>query len=288
MRDVYTTITDKIIAALESGVRPWARPWQDGGIPVHPRRANGEKYRGINTVLLWIEQETKGYKSPYWVTFRQAAADGGHVRKGEKGTTVVYASAFVKDAGSDAEKKIPFLRAYTVFNVEQCEGLPEKYFPKAPTFTPKQKIEHAEAFFARLGANLSIGGDRAFYAPSLDQICIPNIDAFVSPEAYYAVKAHEFVHWTSHKTRLDRNFNSRGFGSEGYAKEELVAELGAAFLCADLGLSAEPREDHAAYIQAWLKALKNDKRLIVSAASYATKAVAYLTGKTEPEPEPEA
>lgn len=283
--DIYTQITDKIIAMLEQGVRPWNRPWEVSGMGAHPLRANGARYKGINTVMLWYAMQEQGYTSPYFITYKQALAEGGHVRKGEKGHTVVYASKFTKDAGTDAEKTIPFLKGYTVFNVAQCDGLPEKFFPKAVERTPVEKIAHAEAFFARHNANIKIGGDAAFFVPSQDYIAIPAIEAFHSPEQYYNVLAHEFGHWTGHASRLNRSFDSRGFGSEGYAKEELVAELCAAFVAAHLGLSPEPREDHASYIASWLKALRNDKRFIVSAASHATKAMEYLTGGSEPEPE---
>lgn len=278
--DIYSNITNKIITQLEQGTRPWLRPWKDGAVPVHPRRSNGEKYRGINVITLWFAAETKGYTTPYWMTFKQALDFGGHVRKGETGEKVVYASSFKKTetdkAGNEKEKNIPFLKEYTVFNAAQCEGLPERFYPKAPVFNPVEKLDHAERFFAATGALIRNGGDRAFYAPGPDVICMPAIEQFTSREAYYATLAHECIHWTSHKSRLNRDFGSTGFASEGYAKEELVAEIGAAFIAADLGLYMEPREDHAAYIASWLKALKDDKRLIVSAASHATKAADYL------------
>lgn len=286
--DLYQQVTDKIIAALEAGVRPWTQSWSNdpsavaGGLPL---RVTGQAYSGINVVLLWIAGEAAGYKSNIWMTFNQAKKLGGTVRGGEKGTTVIYANRFVKEVEDPKTKEmkkavIPFLKSYAVFNVDQIDGLPEAFLPAPadkPAVTLVERIEHAEAFFAALGATIRHGGNRAFYSPAGDFIQLPKAEQFQDIQDYYATEGHEVIHWTGHKSRLGREFGGR-FGNEAYAAEELVAELGAAFLCARLGLQAEPREDHAAYVANWLKVLKGDKRFIVTAASAATKAVEFCYG----------
>jgi antirestriction protein ArdC len=283
-QDVYTKITARIIADLEQGVRPWARPWNAGNLDgriMRPLRHNGLPYSGINVLMLWLAAEEHGFTSPTWMTFKQAIELGGHVRKGEHGSQVVYANTITKteqgDDGSDVTRNIPFLKGYTVFCVDQIDGLPDQYRARPPPkFTPVERIEHADAYFAALKAEIHYRGNRAFYSVGNDCIQIPPIETFRDAESFYATLGHECIHWTKHSSRLDRNFGSKGFGSEGYAHEELVAELGAAFLCADLELTPEIREDHAAYIATWLTALKNDKRLIVQAASHAQRATEYL------------
>ncbi|HEX5775378.1 MAG TPA: zincin-like metallopeptidase domain-containing protein [Caulobacteraceae bacterium] len=282
--DLYDTITSKIIADLEQGVRPWTKPWSAGHLAGHitrPLRHNLQPYSGVNIFLLWMEAVERGYSAPIRMTFRQALELGGHVRKGEKGSTVVYANRIKRteqdDDGRDVEREIPFLKAYTVFNVEQIEGLPTLFHAAAePRLDAAARIAHAETFFAATGADIAHGGDQAYYVPSADHVQMPPFEAFSDPEAYYATLAHELTHWTRHASRLDRDFGRLRFGDEGYAREELVAELGAAFLCADLGLSLTPREDHASYVAHWLEVLKNDKRFIVSAASHAQKACEFL------------
>ena len=286
-RDIYQTITDKVIADLERGVRPWHRPWTgDNATTSRPLRANGIPYQGINVVLLWIEASLKGYASPTWMTFKQAQAVGACVRKGEKGSMVVYANAVTKtetDAktGEDCERRIPFLKSYTVFNVAQIEGLrPMPDMPETDEnrLTEADRMKSVDAFFGMVGADLRHGGTRAFYAPALDAITMPPFAAFESVGAYYATLGHEHIHWTGHSRRLDR-LEKAPKASEPYAREELVAELGAAFLCADLGVSDEPREDHASYLASWLKVLREDKRAIVTAASAAQRAVNFLHEK---------
>ncbi len=283
--DIYQKVTDKIIADLEQGELTWLKPWSAGnmdGRVLKPLRRNGQEYSGINVLMLWGAAMEAGFCSPTWMTFKQAKELGAHVRKGERGNCVVYANTITKteeqDNGATEERKIPFMRAYTVFNVDQIEGLPESYYVKPePVIDPAQRIEHAEAFFAATGADLRHGGNRAFYCGGgSDHVQMPVFECFRSPEAYYATLAHELTHWTKHKSRLDREFGRKTWGDEGYAREELVAELGAAFLCADLGLTPEAGTDHAAYIQSWLKVLKDDKRAIFSAAAYAQKAADYL------------
>jgi len=285
-KDVYTRVTDRIIADLEQGIRPWFKPWDAGhtdGRITKPLRHNFMPYQGINVLLLWGEVIDKGYAANTWMTYRQATELGGRVRKGEHGAFVVYADRYTKNEtgenGDEVEREILFMKAYTVFNVEQIDELPEKYQAKPERKgEPLQLIENAERFFNATGATFRHGGNRASYAPGPDIIQLPLPEAFRDAQSYAATKGHELVHWTKHETRLDRDFGRQRFGDEGYAREELVAELGSAFLCADLGITPEPREDHAAYIGSWLKALQNDKRAIFQAAAYAQRAADYLHG----------
>lgn len=223
----------------------------------------------------------RGFTAPTWMTFRQALALGGHVRKGERGSTVVYANTLIRtetsEEGEDATSRIPFLKAYTVFNIDQIDDLPERYAPQSqPTINPEVRLNAAEAFFRACGADVRHGGGSAYYAPGPDFVQIPAFESFQDAQSYYATLGHEMTHWTRHSSRLDRDFGRQRHGDEGYAREELVAELGAAFICADLGLALEPREDHAAYIASWLQILRGDKRCIVSAAAHAQRAVAWL------------
>jgi antirestriction protein ArdC len=284
--DLYARVTDAIIADLERGVRPWTKPWSAEHLAGHitrPLRHNGQPYSGINIVLLWSEATTRGFNAPIWMTFRQALELGGHVRKGEHGATVVYANRFTRteagDDGRDVEREIPFLKTYTVFNVDQVEDLPGHFYAIAkPKLDPVQRIDHADAFFAATGADIRHGGDSAYYAVGSDHVQMPPFESFEDLESYYATLAHEGTHWTRHPVRLDRDFGRTRWGDDGYAREELVAELGAAFLCADLGLELTPRPDHAAYIDHWLKVLAGDKRFIFTAAAHAQRAYDYLQG----------
>jgi len=285
-KDVYQKVTDKIVADLEKGELSWLKPWSadnmDGRI-VKPLRHNGMPYNGINVLMLWGAAIEGGYCSPFWMTFKQAKEFGAHVKKGERGSLVVYANSITKteeqDDGSEEERTIPFMKGYSVFNVEQIEGLPEHFYSKPePVIDGAERISHAEAFFAATGADIRHGGNSAHYSGGSDHVQMPVFESFRSPEAYYATLAHELTHWTKHDSRLARDFGRKRWGDEGYAKEELVAELGAAFLCADLALTPEPGEDHAAYIQSWLKVLKNDKRAIFAAAAHAQRAADYLHG----------
>ena len=285
--DVYQRITDQIVHELEQGVRPWMKPWSavhaEGRVTL-PLRANGVAYRGINVLMLWSAAMAKGYGAPVWMTFKQALEFKAHVRKGEQGSLVVYADRLTRaetdaDSGEATERSIPFLKSYTVFNVAQIDGLPERFYAKpAPRGESVQRIEAAEAFFAATGTTIVHGGSRACYVTRTDNIHMPCIDCFRDAESYYATLAHEVTHWTRHPSRLAREFGRKRWGDEGYAMEELVAELGAAFLSADLALTPEVREDHAAYIASWIEVLKNDKRAIFAAASYAQRAADFLHG----------
>ena len=279
--DLYSRITRQILDQLEVGVRPWSQPWAGGALASRPLRHDGTPYRGINVLLLWAEAAARGYQAPNWMTFRQALALGGCVRKGEHGATVVYAHVPPQESStSDAEEVAPtraFLKAYTVFNVEQIEGLGSAFSPPSEVvLNPGERITAVEAFVRATGVQVGHGGGMAYYAPGPDRVQMPPFESFCDPEAYYATLAHELTHWTAHPSRLDRSFGARRHGDVGYAREELVAELGAAFLCADLGLSLEPREDHAAYIAHWIQVLKDDRRFIFSAAAHAQKAVDLL------------
>jgi len=283
--DVYERITGQIVAELEKGVRPWLKPWNAehaAGRITRPLRHNGMPYQGINVVMLWSAAVAQGFAAPIWMTFKQAKALGASVRKGEKGNLVVYASTVTRtetddETGEEEERDIPFMKGYTVFNVEQIEGLPDHFYaPAAPRLDPVQRIEHAEAFFAATGAEIRHGGNQAYYAIHQDYVQMPPFETFRDAESYYAVLGHESTHWTRHPSRLNRDFGRKRWGDEGYAMEELVAELGSAFLAADLDLTPEPREDHAAYIGSWLKVLKNDKRAIFTAASKASAAADFL------------
>jgi antirestriction protein ArdC len=288
LRDCYTRITSKIVESLEAGVRPWHRPWSGGNLEGRitlPLRHNGIPYRGINVIMLWLAAEAKGYTTPTWLTFKQASEElGGNVRKGEKGELVVYANTFKKtettETGESLEREIPFLKGYTVFNVEQCDGLPAQYCakPEPSKLTALERIDRSEQFIANTKADIRHGGNRAFYAISNDHIQMPPFETFEDQTAYYATAIHELTHWTRHETRLNRDLGRVRWGDEGYAREELVAELGAAFLCADLELTPVVREEHASYIASWIDGLKQDKRAIFSAAAHAQRAADFLHG----------
>ncbi|OYW48036.1 MAG: hypothetical protein B7Y36_08295 [Novosphingobium sp. 28-62-57] len=277
--DTYESVTNAIIARLESGVKPWAPRWITGGAGggmVMPRRHNGECYRGINVLLLWATAEDRGYRAPTWMTFKQALELGGAVRKGEKGTMIVFFKKLKiteqNEAGEDQDKQIPMLRTYFVFNVEQIDGLPAKYYPaEVELVGGKDRDEAAEAALRSCGANILERGDKAFYVPSQDYVNMPSFDRFHTASGYLATLAHELVHWTGAKHRLDRD-QKGAFGSKDYAAEELVAEIGAAFIGARLGFVGEHIDNHASYLASWLKALKNDKRAIFRAATMAQAA----------------
>ena len=284
-KDIYQRVTDQIVAELEKGVRPWLKPWNAehaAGRITRPLRANGIAYRGINVLMLWAAATERGYSAPLWLTYKQARELGGQVRKGEKGSLVVYANTITKTetdetTGEDLEREIPFMKGYTVFNAEQVDGLPAHFYAmQNPALDTVARVEKAEAFFAATGAEIQEGGNRACYNVTTDRVLMPPFVSFIEAEAYYATLAHEMTHWTRHPNRLSRDFGRKHWGDEGYAMEELVAELGAAFVCADLALTPAPREEHAAYIGSWLKALKDNKRAIFSAAAHAQRAADYL------------
>ncbi|MBE7172357.1 MAG: DUF1738 domain-containing protein [Williamsia sp.] len=283
--DIYARITQKIIDDLEKGQLTWRKPWNEGNLAgkvMRPLRWNDVPYTGINAIMLWATAAEKGYQSPYWMTFRQAADMKAHVRKGETGTHVVYADTFEKEEkesdGTVNIHKIPFLKLYTVFNASQIEGLLAGFnkLPEPVVANEEERIEEIDRFFKQTKADISTGY-KAAYNIVADRIEMPPFECFNNAAGYYATLAHEVTHWTRHPSRLNRDFNRKKFGDEGYAKEELVAELGACFLGADLGFEPVTKEDHAAYIQSWLSVLKNDTRFIIQAASCAQKAVEYIS-----------
>jgi antirestriction protein ArdC len=235
-QDVYERITSKIVADLEKGVRPWMRPWNAehaAGRITRPLRGNGVPYRGINIVMLWMQAMDRGYSAPIWMTFKQALELGAHVRKGEQGTPVVYADCITrtetdKDTGKECEARIPFMKGYTVFNVEQIDGLPPQYHATAqpPQLDPIARIERAEGYFAATGVQVIHGGNVACYSVTQDQIRMPPFETFRDAESYYSTLGHECIHATRHSSRLDRDFGRKRWGDEGYAMEELVALSG--------------------------------------------------------------
>ncbi len=285
--DIYTRVTQQIIDDIEAGAgaasyrMPWHNWGQSASCPTNV--TTGRAYRGINTLLLWAAAEAQGYSSGRWATYRQWTVAGAQVRKGAKATPIIFwktstgAPSCADDDGDTGTGPGRIVaRTYFVFNGDQVEGAepqPQCVLDETETVTA------AAQFICRTGAQIRHGGDRAYYAPSIDQIWLPQHAQFRDSESYYAVLAHELVHWTGAKHRLDRGFSER-FGSEAYAVEELVAEVGAAFLAAHLGLSLEPRSDHAVYIASWLKVLKNDPKAILTAASKAQQAADYLLDLT--------
>jgi antirestriction protein ArdC len=284
--DIHQHITDKIVTAIERGAGEFHLPWYRGtGSIMRPLNiASNKAYRGVNVVALWAYAEASGYSSGTWGTYRQWAEAGAQVRKGEKAAYVVfYKELEVAAETGEAETETRlFARATPVFAAEQVNGYQPPVIDAPPviTMTP---IEQAEAFVAATGAQIDHGGTRAFYRPSTDSIQLPPREAFVGTststpaESYYSTLCHELMHWTSAESRCNRQLGKR-FGDHAYAMEELVAELGAAFLCADLQITDEHRADHAQYLASWLSVMKEDKKAIFTAASKASEAAAFLAG----------
>lgn len=287
-RDVHQQVTDNIIAAIEAGAGEWQMPWHRSGKGLN-RPVNIDtraQYRGVNILNLWVAGEVRGYTEGVWGTYRQWQNRGCQVRKGEKGSLVVFYKELEfedqdSDTGMTSTETRLMARASTVFNAEQVDGYEREPLPVPEN--PATPIEQAEAFVAASLAVVRHGGERAYYNPNQDFIQMPERERFLGSdtstptEAYYGTLLHELTHWTGHKNRCEREFGKR-FGDEAYAMEELVAELGAAFLCADIGISPQPRPDHAAYVDHWLKVLKADKKAIFTAASQASKAADFLVG----------
>lgn len=290
---IHAEITAAIVAELEQGVAPWVKPWKSGpgGKCMPCNAATNRPYRGVNVLTLWSAALGCGYPLPRWLTFRQAHELGGHVRKGEKGTPIVLVKQMTvagerddgtAQAGEDGTRQVTFLRYFWVFNVAQVEGLPPHLYAVAPPEPEGERHGRAEGFLNALGADVRHGGDRACYVPSLDCVMLPMYGAFEGPEHYYATSLHEHAHWSGHPSRLARDLSGR-FGSRAYAAEELVAELTAAFLCAELGI--EGRLRHAEYIGSWLKLLHADTKAVFTAASQASRVADYLRSfSTSPDP----
>jgi antirestriction protein ArdC len=279
---LYDEVTAKIIGQLESGVFPWVQPWSSAAAcPGLPRNAvSGRPYSGINVLILWGAVIEGSFPSQDWLTFRQALAAGGCVRKGERGQTVFYADKFVpKDAREqdqaegDVPRAIPFLKRFTVFNAAQCDGLPDRLTAAPAPLPEREQHEQAETLIASTGADFRIGGARAFYDIGGDYVQVPPQPAFPHQIDFYRTALHELGHWAGSKERLARD-QSGHFGSAVYAREELCAELASAFLCAALGIV--PTVRHADYLGSWLAVLRADNRAIFKAASHASKAADFL------------
>jgi antirestriction protein ArdC len=282
----YDDITNNIIAELEKGRFPWVQPWGTPSAKAQlamPKNASTSRtYSGINVLILWGEVIEKAYTGQSWLTFRQALALGGHVRKGERGTTVVYADRFIPDdakrraaqSGGEA-RAIPFLKRFTVFNTDQIDDLPDQIATAAPPPPPGTIEPRVEALIKATGIDFRIIGNRAYYNPSGDYVQVPPPPSFFEPINWHRTALHELGHASGHRSRLNRDL-SGSFGSRKYAFEELVAELNAAFCCASLGIT--PTVRHADYLASWLEVLREDNRAIVRAASLASKAADYLLG----------
>lgn len=278
--DVYRRVTDAIVNAIEQGIGQYRMPWtvrQDKGFsPISVGSA--KPYRGVNTLVLWAQSQSKCYGSALWGTYQQWRDLGGQVRKGEHGSPVVYWGTYDKQSADDDDDRPNrglFAKGYTVFNIEQVDGckLPKRFEPK---LSHNERIAHAETFFSATGVKVRDGGNRAFYRPNTPEaVYMPGFDQFPDRVDYYSVLAHECTHWTSHVSRCDRQLGKR-FGDDAYAVEELIGELGSAYTMARLELELTPRKDHAQYLQSWLKVLKADKRAIFTAASKAQQAADFL------------
>lgn len=284
--DLYGHVTQRIVAELEAGRVPWVQPWgtSGGADAALPRNAlTGRAYSGINILILWGAVIEHGWPAQGWLTFRQALNAGGSVRRGARGTTVVYADRFtpkgeaeraMRDGGE--ARQVAFLKSFTVFNVAQCEGLRPGLGLDPPPLAASDIVPVAEAVIAASGVDFRIGGDKAFYAPHEDFVQVPPQPAFFDPVNYYRTALHELTHATGHVKRLDRKLMN-GLGGKDYGREELVAEMGSAFLCAALGI--EPTVRHADYLGAWLAILKEDNRAIFRAASAASRAADWLLAR---------
>jgi antirestriction protein ArdC len=279
---LYQEITDKIIAELEQGRVPWVQPWGNTAAPLGlPKNAaTGRAYTGVNVLILWIDCIERGFSTQNWLTFRQALKIGAHVRKGEKGVTLVYADRFIPwrertraaETGETPEA-IPFLKRFTVFNADQCENLPADIAPPPAPVDDSLVLPQAEALILATGADIRIGGNRAYYVPGADYIQMPPRSSFFDPTDFYRVVLHEASHWTGAAHRLRRDLSGT-FGSPSYIREELCAELSCSYVCA--ALSIPPTLRHADYLAGWLEILREDNRAIIRASSAASKAADYL------------
>jgi antirestriction protein ArdC len=281
---LYQEITDKIIVELEAGRLPWVQPWGSAAVraplAMPKNAATNRRYTGVNVLILWGAVVEHGFSGQSWLTFRQALSLGGHVRKGERGTTVVYADRFIPDdererarRDGDEPQAIPFLKRFTVFNTDQCDDLPAEIATAAPPIEERLILPQAEALIRATGADLRIGGERAYYNVLNDYVRVPPPQAYFEPINWHRTALHELGHWSGAAHRLARDLTG-SFGSKKYAQEELVAEMTAAFLCASLGIV--PTVRHADYIGSWLEVLREDDRAIVRAASAASKAADFI------------
>lgn len=269
---IYQEITDSIIKQLENGAAPWVKPWKVDQT-ADKNIISQKPYQGINRLILGMSSMAQGFDVPVWASYKQWESLGANVRKGEKGTKIVFYSPVEKENAQGEKESYAVLKAYWVFNASQVDGI-----EIAPTSTATDSTfidcALAEERIIKTGASITHGGDAAFYAPGPDRIQLPHKSAFDNESSYYATAFHELTHWTGAKTRLDRELSKGKFGNPAYAFEELVAEMGAAFLCQDYGIQGELR--HAGYIQSWLKACRDDSRAIFKAAALAQKAADYI------------
>ncbi|HEY4311611.1 MAG TPA: zincin-like metallopeptidase domain-containing protein [Pirellulales bacterium] len=288
--DIYQSVTDQIIAMLEKGVAPWRSPILGRSSAGHPKNLeSGKEYRGVNVFLLAFTAWAQGYESSYWLTFNQAKQQGGSIKKGAKSSMVVFWKKYdTEDRETGEPKTVPVLRYFSVFNVAQCDGIKA---PDAVPFTPAdfKPIDAAEALVRGYESGPSIvhGGQQAFYRPGADIVQIPEPTRFATGQEFYSTLYHELAHSSGHSQRLDRGLDSdpKPFGSADYGKEELIAEMAAAFLCGEVGIHPAVIGNQAAYIGGWLKQLKNDKKLVIAAAGAAQKAADWIRGERgEPMP----
>lgn len=268
---IYQEITDSIIKQLELGAAPWIKPWK-ADATADKNIISQKPYQGINRLILGLSSMVQGFDVPVWASYKQWQSLGANVRKGEKGTKIVFYSPVEKENAQGEKESYAVLKAYWVFNASQVDGI--DIAPVATDSKPFQDVARAEDRILKTGAAISHGGDAAFYAPGPDRIQLPHKASFDNESSYYATAFHELTHWTGAKTRLDRELSKGKFGNPAYAFEELVAEMGAAFLCQDYGIQGELR--HAGYIGHWLKACKDDSRAIFKAAALAQKAADYI------------
>jgi antirestriction protein ArdC len=280
-KDLYHEVSSRILAELERGALPWIKPWSaTAGANVPCNAVTNRPYSGCNVILLWLARG-RGWPTPRFLTFKQALEAGGNVRKGEHGTKVYFVKQFRvadKNAEGEAEERlVPVLREYTVFNVAQCDGLPERIVSGKPqrVRNPDTRDALADEFLVTTGADIREGHGEAYYAPGKDFISLPTFTAFKGADHFYNTAFHELTHWTGHKSRLNRELKNR-FGERAYAAEELIAELGAAFLAAEFGFDGDVR--HAGYIETWIGLLRSDKRAFFTAANRAQAAADYLRG----------
>jgi antirestriction protein ArdC len=284
--DTYQVVTDQIVEMLENGTAPWHQPWSEttGGLPLS--MSSKKPYRGINVLLLQMVSVAKGYQSAWWGTYKQIAERGGQVRKGEKGTQVVlWKPLFITDEETGKRKQVFFLRTFTVFNADQAEGeLGLPVVEPRPQVSAIAECDAAVEAYLATGPRLVIGGDRASYSPALDEVRMPHRDQFASAEEYYGTLFHELIHSTGNEKRLARKdlLSFHYFGDENYSREELVAEMGAAFLAGITGIAAVTLSNSASYLASWVSALKGDKKLVVQAAAQAQKAADMVLGVTLP------
>jgi antirestriction protein ArdC len=283
MFDIHGEITDQIVAMLDKGVVPWRNPILGHGTAGHPKNLeSGKAYRGVNVFLLAVKAFAQGYDSSYWLTFNQAKANGGSVRKGEKASMIVFwKQQAITDKETAKPKIIPILRYFNVFNVAQCDGIKS---PDAPAFQPVEfkPLDAAELLVKAYTDPPAIehGGAQAYYRPGSDTVRVPEPTRFTSGEEYYSVLFHELAHSTGHSKRLDRKLDTdpKPFGSSDYGREELIAEMASAFLCGHAGIKPAVIENQASYIGGWLKTIRSDKRLVIVAAGAAQRAADFIRG----------